>query len=77
MILSYAVKGGRVPAVVKRVADFLRINPVLDRQSGKAKWDLRGFHRGRGANPVKLARTAIKKDGSTNHVPRADRTRQQ
>ena len=27
--LKYAVKGGRVPAWVKKVADLLRLNPVL------------------------------------------------
>lgn len=58
--LAYAVKGGRVPAVVKRVADFLRINPVLT-ANREGKMGLLGFHTGRGANPLKLARTAIKK----------------
>ena len=58
--LSYAVKGGRVPAPVKRVADFLRINPVLTANQ-EGKMGLSGFHRGKGANPVKLARSAIKK----------------
>jgi DegV family protein with EDD domain len=57
--LSYVVKGGRVPAPVKRVADFLRINPVLT-ANPEGKMGLSGFHRGKGANPVKLARSAIK-----------------
>ena len=58
--LSYTVKGGRVPAPVKSVADFLRINPVLT-ANPEGKMGLSGFHRGKGANPVKLARSAIKK----------------
>jgi len=58
--LSYAVKGGRVPAWVKRIADFLHINPVLT-ASPEGKMGLSGFHRGRGANPRKLARTIIRK----------------
>ncbi len=57
--LAYAVKGGRVPAWVKRVADFLRISPVLT-ASREGKMSLGGFLLGRGANPVKLARIAIK-----------------
>jgi DegV family protein with EDD domain len=57
--LAYAVKGGRVPAWVKRVADFLHINPVLA-ASREGKMSLSGFRVGRGANPVKLARTAAR-----------------
>ena len=58
--LSFAVKGGRVPSWVKRIADFLRLNPVLtaDREG---KMGLGGFHTGKGANPAKLARTALRK----------------
>ena len=58
--LSYTVKGGRVPAWVKRIADFLHINPVLT-ASPEGKMGLNGFHLGRGANPLKLARTAVGK----------------
>jgi DegV family protein with EDD domain len=58
--LSFAVKGGRVPAWVKRMADLLRLNPVLTADS-EGKMGLGGFHVGRGANPSKLARTAVKK----------------
>ena len=58
--LSYAVKGGRVPSSVKRIADFLHINPVLT-ASPEGKMGLSGFHLGRGANPKKLARTIIRK----------------
>jgi len=58
--LSYAVKGGRLPAWVKRLADFLRLNPVLT-ASPEGKLGLSGFHLGRGANPMKLARTVTGK----------------
>lgn len=58
--LSYAVKGGRVPSWVKRLADFLRLNPVLT-ASPKGKLTLGGFHLGRGASPEALARTALRK----------------
>jgi DegV family protein with EDD domain len=58
--LSYAVKGGRVPAWVKRVADFLHLNPVLT-ASPEGKIGLGGFHIGRGARPSRLARTVVKK----------------
>jgi len=58
--LQYAVRGGRVPAWVKRIADFLRISPVLT-ASPEGKMGLGGFHLGLGANPEKLARTVVKK----------------
>jgi DegV family protein with EDD domain len=58
--LSYVVKGGRVPAWVKWVADFLHISPVLT-ATKKGNIGLSGFLIGRGANPFKLARTAVKK----------------
>jgi DegV family protein with EDD domain len=57
--LAYAVKGGRVPAWVKRVADFLHINPVLT-ANREGKMGLSGFHIGSGANPSRLAHTAVK-----------------
>jgi DegV family protein with EDD domain len=58
--LSYAVRGGRVPAWVKRVADLLRLNPVLTTNS-EGRMGLSGFHIGRGASPSRLARTAVTK----------------
>jgi DegV family protein with EDD domain len=58
--LAYAVKGGRLKSWVKRVADFLHLNPVLT-ASPEGKLGLSGFHAGQGANPVKLARTALGK----------------
>ena len=58
--LKYAVKGGRVPAWVKKVADLLHINPVLT-ASKEGTVGVGGVHFGRGANPVRLARTMIGK----------------
>jgi DegV family protein with EDD domain len=58
--LSFAVKGGRVPGWVKKITDLLHLNPVLT-ASPEGKMTLGGFHVGRGANPVKLARTAVRK----------------
>jgi len=58
--LAWAVKGGRVPGWVKRIADFLHLNPVLTANS-EGKLGLSGFHLGRGASPSRLARTAVRK----------------
>jgi DegV family protein with EDD domain len=58
--LSYAVRGGRVPAGVKRITDWLHVNPVLT-ASREGKLILGGFHAGRGARPAALARTAVRK----------------
>ena len=58
--LKYAVKGGRVPAGVKKVADLLHLNPVLT-ASKEGSVGLGGMHLGRGANPVRLARTVTRK----------------
>jgi len=58
--LSYGVKGGRVPAAVKRITDWLHINPVLT-ASPEGRLTLGGFHAGRGARPVALARSAVRK----------------
>ena len=57
--LKYAVKGGRVPAWVKKVADFLRVNPVLTADK-EGKVGLSGMHWGRGANAVRLAKTMLR-----------------
>lgn len=58
--LSFGVRGGRVPVWVKRITDWLHINPVLS-ASPEGKLTLGGFHIGRGARPVALARTAVRK----------------
>jgi DegV family protein with EDD domain len=58
--LRWAVKGGRVPAWVQRVFGFLRLNPVLTANK-EGKMGLAGFHVGRGAQPVRLARTVLRR----------------
>ncbi len=58
--LAYGVKGGRVPHWVKRLTDLLHINPVL-MASAQGTLTLAGFHRGRGANPAKLAHSVVRK----------------
>ncbi len=58
--LSYGVKGGRVPAWFKRIADWLRFNPVLTAGKG-GKIKLAGIVRGRGARPEALARSVVRK----------------
>ena len=58
--LEYAVRGGRVPAWARRVADFLRINPVLTANE-EGKVGAAGVHPGRGAHPQRLAATLLRK----------------
>ena len=58
--LSFAVRGGRVPALVKRMADWLHINPVLT-ASPEGRLTLGGFHTGKGARPAALARSVVRK----------------
>jgi DegV family protein with EDD domain len=58
--LSFGVRGGRVPAFVKRLADWLHINPVL-MASAEGRIKLGGFHMGSGARPAALARSAVRK----------------
>jgi DegV family protein with EDD domain len=57
--LAYAVRGGRVPAWIKRLFGLLHLNPVLtaNREGGMG---LAGFHIGKGAHPGRLARSAVK-----------------
>jgi len=58
--LKYAVKGGRVPAWVKKLADLLHINPVLTANK-EGKVGVGGVHFGRGADAVRMARTVVGK----------------
>jgi len=58
--LSYAVKGGRVPAWVRRVFGLLHLNPVLT-ASKQGTVTLAGLHPGVGATPLKLARTVVRR----------------
>ena len=57
--LAFAVKGGRVPRWVKQMTGWLHLNPVLT-ASPIGKLVLAGFHLGLGADPVALARTAVR-----------------
>jgi DegV family protein with EDD domain len=58
--LTYAVKGGRVPAWVERLFGLLRLNPVLT-ANREGRMGLAGFHLGRGASARQLARSAVRK----------------
>jgi hypothetical protein len=58
--LRYAVKGGRVPPWVKWLFGLFRLNPVLT-ANREGKMGLAGFHCGRGANPARLARSAVRR----------------
>jgi len=58
--LSYAVKGGRVPGWVRRIFGLLHLNPVLT-ANRQGKMGLAGFHLGMGADPIRLARTVVRK----------------
>lgn len=57
--LAYAVKGGRLKSWIKWLADLLHLNPVLTATS-KGTLGLAGFHPGRGAQPARLAASALK-----------------
>ncbi|MEE4174227.1 MAG: DegV family protein [Xanthomonadales bacterium] len=56
--LDSAVRGGRVPAWVGKLARFLRITPVLTAREGRMGLD--GAHWGHGVNPERFARRVIK-----------------
>jgi DegV family protein with EDD domain len=55
--LDSAVRGGRVPAWVGKVARALRLTPVLTAKDGKMS--AAGAHWGRGVNPEKFARRVL------------------
>jgi DegV family protein with EDD domain len=57
--LSYAVRGGRLRAWVKWLADHVHLNPVLT-ATPKGTLGLAGFHLGRGAQPARLVASALK-----------------
>jgi DegV family protein with EDD domain len=57
--LAYAVKGGRLKAWVKWLADHLHLNPVLT-ATPQGRLGLSGFHLGRGAQPDRLVNSALK-----------------
>jgi DegV family protein with EDD domain len=57
--LSSAVRGGRVPAWLKRITDLLRVTPVLMAKNGKL--GIAGMRVGRGADPGTLAGQVVKR----------------
>jgi len=57
--LSYIVRGGRLPALVKKLTDFLRVSPLLTEKNGRFK--LAGFTPGIGAKPSALGKAALRK----------------
>ncbi len=57
--LSYIVRGGRLPAWVKKLTEFLHISPLLGEKNGRFK--LAGFTSGIGAKPSALGKAALRK----------------
>jgi DegV family protein with EDD domain len=57
--LSYIVRGGRLPAWVKRLTNFLHMSPLLGEKNGRFK--LAGFTTGIGAKPSALGKAALRK----------------
>lgn len=57
--LSYLVRGGRFPAWVKKVTDFLHISPLITAKNGR--FGLAGITTGIGANPAALGKAAVRK----------------
>jgi DegV family protein with EDD domain len=57
--LSSAVRGGRVPAWLQRVTEFLRITPVLMAKDGRL--GLAGIRLGRGADAAALAGMIVRR----------------
>jgi len=61
--LSYMVRGGRIPAWVKKLTDFLHISPLLSARNGLFK--LAGFTPGIGARPAALGKMALRNMNKT------------
>lgn len=57
--LSYGVRGGRIPAAFKRLADFLRLRPVVA-ANGEGRIVSKGIMFGRSNMPQKFARSVAK-----------------
>ena len=57
--LTYIVRGGRLPAWVKRVTEFLHITPLLMERNGR--FGLAGFTTGIGAKPAALGKAVLRK----------------
>jgi len=56
--LSYIVRGGRLPAWVKTLADVLHVKPVLAEKAGN--FSLGGVAAGKGARPSALGKVALR-----------------
>jgi DegV family protein with EDD domain len=57
--LGYIVRGGRVPAALKKLTDFLHISPLLTERGGRFK--LGGFATGIGVKPAAMGKATLRK----------------
>ena len=57
--LSYLSRGGRLPRWVRKVAEFLHVNPLMTAKKGR--FGLAGITTGRGAKPSALGKVALRK----------------
>jgi len=57
--LSYLVRGGRLPAWVKKLTNFLHISPLITAKNGR--FGLAGLTPGIGASPAALGKAALRK----------------
>jgi DegV family protein with EDD domain len=57
--LSCLVRGGRLPAWVRKVTDFFHISPLITAKNGR--FGLAGLTPGRGANPVALGKATVRR----------------
>jgi DegV family protein with EDD domain len=57
--LSYLVRGGRLPAWVKKLTDFFHVSPLLTTKNGR--FSLAGITPGMGAKPAALGKASLRK----------------
>ena len=57
--LGYLVRGGRLPAWVRKITDFLHISPLITAKNGR--FGLAGFALGIGARPEALGKSALRR----------------
>ena len=57
--LAYLVRGGRLPAWVRTITNFLRISPLITAKNGR--FGLAGFALGIGARPDALGKAALRR----------------
>jgi DegV family protein with EDD domain len=57
--LSYLVRGGRLPAWVRKITDFLHISPLMTAKNGR--FGLAGIATGIGAKPAALGKAALRR----------------